>query len=357
MRALHINTNRDFGGGERQVLALVERSAAHGVEAGLFAREGGALLAAARDRGLRVHPLKLLFSFDPFAMRRVNKYIKSNSIDILHLHDGGAASVGILAARSAHVPVLVHRRIASPLRKSRITKLKYNPANIARFVAVSGVVRDVLIQHGIPADRISVVPSGLDIVMIDRVARPPQDSTIISLGTIGKLAPKKGVDLILEAFAIIHNREPRARLTIVGSGPDLQQLKDLASKLNIAPFVTFAGERPDAAALMAGWRLFLFASELEGSPGVLREAMALRVPIVSVDAPGSVELLDHCGVLTPRGDHRAFAAAALELLDSPARCEQFAEAGRARVVDHFSIEAMVEGTIRVAREAVAAHRR
>lgn len=348
MRALHINTNRDLGGGERQVLALVEGSRARGVDARLMARAGGALFAAAQERRLAPRSLKLFFSYDPFAIREIANYLKTEKIDILHLHDGAAASVGVAAARASKVPAVVHRRIASPPRKTLFTKLKYNEKRVARFIVVSEVVKNVLIDFSIPSEKISIVPSGLDLEQIDKIIKTPP-AGVRELGTIGKLAPKKGIDVVLRAFARIVTKIPEARLTIVGDGPDREILISLARSLNIQNSVAFAGARQDGAAILANWNLLLFASELEGSPGVLREAMALRVPIVSVDAPGSVEVLGGTGIVVSRGDDAALADAAVELLNNTKKRGELTAAARERVVQHFSIGAMVEGTLAVAR--------
>ncbi|MBI3820776.1 MAG: glycosyltransferase [Planctomycetes bacterium] len=348
MRALHINTNRDMGGGERQVLALVAGSAAHGAHAEILCREDGALMAAADARRVVARPLRLRIAYDPFAVREIIKYLKSSVFDILHVHDGAAASVGVAAARIAGVPVIVHRRIASPLRNSFFTKLKYDPSRIARFIAVSSVVKNALVASGIPGAKIAVVHSGIDIAAMDALPRS-RAGPGIRMGTIGKLAEKKGVDHIIRAFSEIIKIIPGARLQIVGDGPDAPALRALADSLGLNSNITFEGARNDGAALLANWDLFLFASELEGSPGVLREAMALRVPIVSVDAPGSVEVVGATGIVVSRGDAVAMAAAAVELLTNDRKRAAITSAARDRVVSQYSMDAMVRETLGVAR--------
>lgn len=342
-----------MGGGERQLLALLVGSIRRGVDARLIVRSGSPCAKAAAEAGVPVMPLRVRFSYDPFAARDVVRYLKDQPADVLHLHDGGSASIGVMAAQVTKTPVIVHRRIASPLRKTLFTRLKYHPSRVGKFIAVSGVARDVLLESGIPGEKVVVVPSGIDLPAMDLIQRSrPEPADGRLLGTIGKLAPKKGADVVLRAFASIHNSIPKSRLLVVGDGPLLATLQQIASEINISESVLFTGNQPDAKNLLATMDLFLFASELEGSPGVVREAMALQVPIVAVDAPGTVEVVGGTGRIVPRGDATAMARAAVELLQNPDAAKEMANKARQRVEQHYSMGSMVDGTLAVARSLI-----
>ncbi len=357
MRALHVSTNRDLGGGERQVLALVEGSRRRGVDAHLVARTAGACLRAAEERGIPVRGIAPAFAWDPRTIATLARRLRADRFDAVHLHDGAAASLGVAAARLARVPAILHRRIASPLRNGLLSRWKHAPHRVALFVAVSESAASALRESGIPADRIAVVPSGVDVARLDALPRGagrallPDADEGLRLGTVGKLAPKKGLDVVLRAFARIVERRPGARLLVVGDGPERGALEALARDLGVAGRTVFAGVHADAAALVADLDLFLFASEREGSPGAVREAMALRVPVVAADASGTVEVLGETGCIVPRGDAPALAEAALALLDDAGRRKALVTAARARVVERSSMDAMVERTLAVTRAA------
>ncbi|MBL8692850.1 MAG: glycosyltransferase [Planctomycetes bacterium] len=363
LRALHVSTNPEMGGGEKQLLALVAGSASRGVEAHLLARARGKCLAAALAAGLRAEPLRAAFAYDPIAIARLTRRLRHERYDVVHLHDGGAASLGTAAAEMAGVPAIVHRRIASPLRRNALTRWKYDGRRVARFVAVSEVVAAVLAEGGVPRERIAVVPSGVDLRRLDGLSREaarraleaPPDQILV--GTIGKLAAKKGVDTVLRAFSHLGRELPSARCVVIGDGPDSAALRALAASLPCGERVAFLGERPDAATLLAGIDLFLFGSELEGAPGVVREAMALRVPVAAVDAPGTVEVLGETGSIVRRGDDDGLAHAALAALRRPiAERDAAVAAARARIEARYSIDSMIDGTIAVARAVVTERR-
>lgn len=360
---MHVSTNRELGGGERQVLALMEGSIARGVQASAAVRRGAELFSLCEERGIPARPFSMRFAYDPFAIRALARAARRIPCDVLHLHDGAAASIGVAAGAWARVPVIVHRRIASPLRNTWFTRLKYDPRRVARFVAVSGAVADVLAAAGIPRAQIAVIPSGIDIAKLDALAarmhgteRPPGSPAPCGapprIGTIAKLAPKKGVDVVIRAFASIRERMPEATLTIVGSGPDESSLRSLAASLQLGRSIQFAG--PVAGApLLATWDLLLFASELEGSPGVVREAMALRVPVAAVDAPGTMEVLGDTGLVARRGDWQRLAQAAERILNERALRLDLIQRARERVERNYSIDVMVDRTLALAAEVAA----
>jgi glycosyltransferase involved in cell wall biosynthesis len=352
-----------MGGGERQVFALVAGSAARGIAASLAARDGGELLARARRDGLDARPLRVRIAYDPLAVAALSRWLRAERFDVVHLHDGGAASVGVAAAARARVPAIVHRRIASPLRRGILSRWKYAPRRVARFVAVSEAVAEVLARGGIPREKIAVVPSGVDLTRLEALVAGRRDRTAQAretcapgtrvpgapvLGTVSKLAPKKGVDVVLRAFARVGAAIPEARLRVVGEGPERADLESSARELGIAERVELLGAAEDGAAAIAGFDLLLFGSRLEGSPGVVREAMALGTPVVALDAPGTVEVLGGTGEIA--ADPVEMAERALALLRDPLRARALAESARERVRRLYSMEAMVDATIALARE-------
>jgi glycosyltransferase involved in cell wall biosynthesis len=141
MRILHLDAGRTMGGGQWQVLRLVEGLAAAGVESTLLARAGAPLYDAARKLGFRVEPLGI-FNAVRYARRH----------DLVHAHDARTHNLGAVVHRAR---LIVARRVAFPIGGG----WKYRRA--AHYIAVSEFVRRVLIAGGVRADRISVVYDGV----------------------------------------------------------------------------------------------------------------------------------------------------------------------------------------------------
>lgn len=213
--------------------------------------------------------------------------------------------------------------------------------------ALRGRAAHVLKQFVIDAAA-AVLPVSTDIA---RVLQLPQDTPVLRMGVdgteirrrvgeraprpgqllfVGRLAEKKGVDVLLEAVAQV----PDASLTILGDGPDRAALEARASALAVADRVTFLGRRPkdDVLAEMRVAVAVVIPSriaadgDMEGTPVVLAEAMGAGVPVVASDIAGMAECIDDrvTGLLVPPGDVAALADALRTIVDGDIDLRQLA---------------------------------
>src|SRR6185503_17654019 len=146
MRILHLDAGREMRGGQWQVLRLIEGLAASGVESTLLAREGAPLYVAARKQGWRVQPL---------GVTRAIASLRTHTL--IHAHDARSHSLGLFLRGR---PLVVSRRVSFPVG----SRWKYGRAS--RYLAVSGFVKGVLMQGGVPEDKISVVYDGVPILEV-----------------------------------------------------------------------------------------------------------------------------------------------------------------------------------------------
>ncbi|HEX5133425.1 MAG TPA: glycosyltransferase family 4 protein [Candidatus Krumholzibacteria bacterium] len=198
-----------------------------------------------------------------------------------------------------------------------------------RFAVISPSTRDDLVARGIPAGRIDVVLCGLDharyrrLPHVTRAARP----TVVHLGRARKY---KAIDVVIRAFAIVHHSLADARLVIIGDGPELPALRQLADRLGLADAVEFGGHMPAEATVEALNRchVVLNASPKEGWGLTVVEANACGVPVVGSDRPGLRDSIHdgETGFLVPYGDVDAFAERTLRLLTDSALRERMGAA-------------------------------
>jgi len=141
---------------------------------------------------------------------------------------------------------------------------------------------------------LEVIPTGVDVAGIraltpidPRVAATwPADAIVVA--SLGRLAPEKSPETVLDALAVAARREPRFRLLVIGGGPSEAKLRARASQADLAGRVDFSGALPriEALARLAGCDIFAFASRTETQGLVLAEALACGLPAVAVDGPG-----------------------------------------------------------------------
>lgn len=294
MRILHLDAGRTMGGGQWQALRLIEGLAAAGVESTLLAREGAPLYDAARKDGWRVEPLGLLR-----AVRHARRH------DLIHSHD---ARTHTMAAIVRGAPLIVARRVAFPIgaQASRIgSKWKY--ARARRYIAVSEHVRGVLVEGGVPADRISVVYDGVPVL-----TEAGRGTEIVAL--------QKGSMLAEEAA-----RLARVTLTIAS---------DVERDLTRAA-------------------LFVYISHAEGLGSAVLLAMSAGAPVIASNVGGLAEVVRHreTGLLVENRPE-AIAAAIRELLGDPDLARSLAAAGRRAVLERFTVDHMVRHTMEVYRQVL-----
>lgn len=217
-----------------------------------------------------------------------------------------------------------------------------------KVFAVSEQVRRYTIDvDRVPADRVETLYNGLDLSRWSTVTRAAVDPQLPLIVTVGNIRRVKGHDVFLRAAAIVVSKFPRARFSIAGEVLDAEffaELQGLAQQLGIAQQVSFPGGVTDLPSFFRGAGLFVLPSRSEGFSNAIIEAMAAELPVVATDVGGNAEAVvdGTTGRIVPPEDVDALAAAMLELLENPERARAMAEAGRGRVKERFTTEAMMK---------------
>jgi glycosyltransferase involved in cell wall biosynthesis len=360
---LHLNTERGWRGGESQTLALAAGLRERGYRCLIALQRDGILHERARATGLECAPLRMRGEFDLAAARRLAALSSAHRIGLLHYHTAHAVTLGTLAGLiGGRRPAVASRRVSFPLRGGPLARLKYT-FRVDRIIAVSEAIRRDLIARGLDPGRVVTVHSGIDPA---RFARGDRRRLRLSLpspgdrwepgaclvGTAGHLAPHKGFDRFLEAARLVAAELPDARFVIVGGGEEGPGLARLAAGLGLADRIVFAGFRDDMPDVYAGLDIFVSASTSgEGSPAVLKEAMAAGVPLVAAALAGVEEIVEdgRCGLLAPPGDAGALARSIVLVARDRDLGRRLAAAARERV-GRFTIERMVDGTASIYRD-------
>ena len=345
LRIAHLHANRDWGGGETQLLALVRRLQARGVFTVLATPPDGLLFARARNAGLRVLP----FDRGRDARRQLALDLGEFGLTHLNAHDSGSLSVGIGLRRQFRIPLVLTRRIASPLRRNPFSRWKYSPRRLDGVLAISGTVRDVMVRSGYPAERIQIAPDGVD---VDALAAIPPDpdfrnayGTDWLVGGIGKLSAKKNWIHMVRAAEILAKESFPAQWVLLGDGPEEAALRSAIARAGLSGRFHLLGFRADAARLLRQFDLLGFPSLMEGASVTVREAMAMGVPVVGSDAPGVVESLAGHGWIAGGDEPAAMADAIRQAFqDVPLRQRRIA-AARRYARDHYDLDRTVEATL------------
>ena len=308
---------------------------------------------AARARAL--FAIERRWRIDP-AAAGIAERLRRGGFDLLYMNNQPSSNLeGYLAAELAGVPVVQHCR-----SNARLIPEEADIVNrvARRLLCVSAGVRDRLVEQGVRADLCAIVHNAIDVrqALPAPVALPGVAPGTVTLGAIGSLLPRKACDHILRALArLAEGGRCPAHLVLVGDGPERARLERMTTELGLGQSVSFAGFRNDPLSWIAALDIVVLASDNEGFPRVILEAMLLGKPVIGSDVIGTRELVAHgeTGFLYPFGDIDRLAGHLHTLLADPALRQRLGETGRKRVVERHSIEAYVSAVERHLDEATA----
>jgi glycosyltransferase involved in cell wall biosynthesis len=316
----------------------------------------------------------------PAWIRRIRRLIRERRPDLVHTTLFEADIAGRVAARLGGVPAVTslvsvpygpgHLR-APGLRRWKVRGAQAVDALTARlatrFHAVAEHVADVMAKRlWIPRGRIDVVPRGRDPAVMgspspERRARAratlragPDDIVVLA---VARHEHPKGLDVLVEAFSAVLERQPRARLVIAGrSGNASNRLRAMVTDRQLSDSVALLGPRHDVPDLLCGSDLCVIPSRWEGFPGTLVEAMAMGTPVVATELPviREISVDGGCARLVPLDDPAALARGVLDVLQSPEEATRRAEAAQARFRAHYTMDRVADGMVAFYERAVAA---
>ena len=349
VKILHVETGRHFLGGPQQVIYLINALRQRGHDNTLVCPPDSGINNVAREAGIRVQNLFCAGDLDlPFAYR-LSQFLKESKPDLVHCHSRrGADILGGLAASIADIPTVVSRRVDNTEMRL-IAALRYRP--FKKVIAISDAIADVLLDRGVEAQRLVVIRDAVDVSAFEQAPDCDAMRREFGLGAdnfvvaaAGQLIPRKGHQYLLQAVADLRDRYPELRLVIFGEGYLNNQLRAQAASLQLGDVVQFAGFRDDLDDFLACFDLFAHPALAEGLGVAALKASAAGLPVVGCEAGGMVEAIVHeqTGLLVAPEDSDALADAIAGFVDDPDLRQRFGEAGRQRMRDEFSIDAMAD---------------
>lgn len=278
--------------------------------------------------------------------------------DVIHAHFGphGALAAALRALGLVRGAVVTTFHGADVAMGQRRDPARYRALFDSgdRFLTVSRLWRERLIEAGAPASRVVVHHMGVD-TTVHRPGRPAASNDPTKLISVCRLTEKKGIRYALEALASLHGHP--FVYHVVGDGPLLTDLETLAQQLGIMDKVVFHGAQPAPAvkALLDASQLFLLPSvtaqngDQEGVPVALMEAMAAGLPVVSTFHSGIPELVDDgvSGRLVPERDVGALAKAIESLIGDTSQRVAMGYQARKKVEREFDANQLYEELERI----------
>ncbi|CAM5302941.1 MULTISPECIES: glycosyltransferase family 4 protein [Streptomyces] len=293
------------------------------------------VVSAGRAVPVRYNGSVARLNFGFLSAARVRRWLHDGAFDVIHIHEPGTPSVGLLACWAAQGPIVATFHTSNP--RSRVMIAAYpilQPAleKISARIAVSEYARRTLVEH-LGGDAV-VIPNGVDVDFFAR-AEPRPEWQGRTIGFIGRIdEPRKGLPVLMRALPRILAEVPDARLLVAGRGDEEEAVAELPAELRSR--VEFLGmvSDEDKARLLRSVDLYVAPNTGGESFGIiLVEAMSAGAPVLASDLDAFAQVLDQgeAGELFANESAEALAAAAVRLLGDPARLEELRERGSRHV--------------------------
>ena len=321
MNIIHVIESLEFGGAEKVAIQLATGCAAlHNVAICTTKRVGE--LSQSVDGNIKLIHLAGKEGNDPAVIKQLTRVFREHDADLVHIHNWGVYVEAVIAAKLARVKTVV-MTIHGPYRvypDTVIDKLKLRIRHsvelllshfVSQFIAVSGAVKDYVMQDiGINKNKIQIIRNGVAALSANPPAQKP-DHDGLRLVSIGRVAAIKNHIFMLNGLKRVLDNQLPVTLTIVGDGPELDNIKRYASQLAIDKQIDFTGFRTDIDNMLADKDVFIMTSDYEGISIAMLEAMRHGLPVIATHVGGIPETVinDVTGFLVALNDVTALADA------------------------------------------------
>lgn len=350
MKIILLITGLDMGGAEKVVTSLADALAAKGHEV-LIAYMVGAAVVLPMNVSIKVVSLGMISKIDAVsAFFKLRRLIRAFQPDVVHSHMLHANILARLVRLVTPIPRLISTVHASH-EGGKLRMLCYRItdelADISTNVSAEAVAAFISAKAS-RLGRMIVVYNGIatNLFAFNAVARLRIRQELLIdedcrlLLAVGRFHQQKDYPNLFHAFT---EMPVNVRLCIAGDGPLRGDLEALVVRLGIADRVRFLGARCDVPDLMSAADIFVLSSSSEGFGLVVAEAMACERVVVATDCGGVREVIGEAGYLVKPKDFKALAQALQTALLLPAtQSASFGRAARQRVIDKFSLDAVVE---------------
>ena len=271
--------------------------------------------------------------------------VRQRNIQIVYCNGGSTSQVGYYLGKLRGVPVIAH--LHSPYNRRYI--LLYRLHRVRRVIFVSHAIARAIRLKQRFAGQCGIVHNGVDLIRFSPPAERdpkwkeqlelPADSIVF--GQVSSLITRKGIDILLRAFQLVHQRYPETRLVLVGGGPDRDRFVELATTLGVAAYTRFVGDQTDPLPYYQHvFDVNVLASRSDAFPLSPLEASACALPNIGANCGGIPEGISEpgTGYLFEPENHHMLADMMSLLAAAPDLRKSQGQAGRRLAEGQFSMD-------------------
>ncbi len=354
LRVALVITDLDVGGAERALVALATRLDRRRWNPSVFCLgPEGKLVEPLRNAGIETTCLAVNRRRPLQAVRLLARALRLQRPELVQsflFHANVASRLASLWTGRPRPWLLGGLRVAEHEKRWHLTLDRMTASLSSGSVCVSrGVERFTREVGRWPADRLTVIPNGIDPGPIDLAPVADRSALGVPAGAhlalfVGRIELQKGLPVLLDAAEFVAWKRPDWHLVLAGDGPDRADfMRWTTSTPELARRVHWLGFRDDVPSLLKAADVLVLPSLWEGMPNVVLEAFAARRAVLATAVEGTEELIEsgQNGWLVPPGEVNSLADALLEAAADPERTRRYGLAGRAKIEAEFTLAKVV----------------
>ena len=343
LKILHVDPERNWGGGEAQVFGLLKYLSEKGHRNDLLTHPQGRLFAQSQTLSIRRLPLVVRNDLDLRPVPRLRRLIREEKYDVVHLHTKRAHALSPWMPRGLPSPkYVVTRRMDYPEANNWYTRYLYDRP-VDGVVAISQRIVELLLDAGVKKEKIRLIHSGVDPRPFEACGKDSRSfSHPVVVGTAAVLEERKGHRVLLEAARQLKEQGCQIKYYLAGDGSLRRQLEEMTVNLGLKNEVDFLGFVSDIPAFLASIDLFVLPSLYEGLGVSVLEAMAAGKAVVASRVGGLAELVIDAvtGFLVPPQSVEGLVEAISKLAREGSLTQEMGKKAAERVRENFTLEQM-----------------
>lgn len=361
MKIVHIDTEMQWRGGQRQAAYLHEYLHRNGYSTVLICQPGSEFEKYCKSNGLPHKALNMRSEFDIIAGYRIARFCKDIGGQILHLHSGHALAVGLWARLFCRkIKLIAVRRVDFHIKKNILSRIKYRNYLVDKIICVSDSVRRVLIEDGIDERKLVTIHSGINLNKFNDKSEYkglkkelgiPENNILV--GTVAAIVGHKDYENLINAASIVLKENSNVTFCAYGTGVLEKEMREFVRYLGIEKNFIFAGFRRDVEGFLKNCDLFVLASRKEGLGTSILDAQSHGLPVIACRTGGIPEAVTDGvnGLLVEPQNSQQLAEAIIRLSGNRSEREDYGRKALETVKD-FDIGKTIKRNIELYQEFI-----
>lgn len=364
MNILHLSGVSSWGGGEYHVENLCKELALANPEinTSVLCVKGSKFHQRLKEKEIDFATAPLSTKLDLRYVLKLGKICKLKHIDLIHIHDPTALQLAIIADKMFSLPPFIYSKKTSfEIKKRKITRYKYNYPKIKKILCVSKETQRIAEKAILNHDKLVTIYHGTNLkTKSDQTPFRLRDKYAIEnskiiVGNVANHITAKHLDTWINVADKLVNHEKQTNFFFVQIGTftdHTQALLDRVKELDLTKHMVFLGYTPNASNFIPQFDISLMTSQSEGVPQFIYESMYHKVPVVSTNAGGIPEIIQHGihGLLAPVHDFTALSAMVLKIVEDPDLKESFVNEAHKTLIHNFTTSQMAIDTVKIYHE-------